>query len=215
MLSESCPHCGARRTGALRFCQSCGFDFDLAPSETGPRPVPQPNVLRGAVTSAPPAQGRRTAGRAWLVVIPLAVAALAVAVVAGAGLYATGVIPHRHDVLGSYLLINLNPEVPRFEVAGSTCRGAPGSSGIGPATVVSVEDATGTVLGSSTLGTGALKGTGCEWMFTLHDLPEVASYTFNLAGQTIQTLTLDEMNRGNWAVAWSVAIGDMPADLNP
>ena len=71
----------------------------------------------------------------------------------------------------------------------------------------------GTVLGSTTLGTGALKGTGCEWMFTVRDLPEVATYTFNLAGQTMQTLTLDEMTRGKWAVAWSVGIGDMPADL--
>jgi len=71
----------------------------------------------------------------------------------------------------------------------------------------------GTVLGSTTLGTGALTGTGCEWMFTVRDLPEVATYTFNLAGQTMQTLTLDEMTRGNWAVAWSVGIGDMPADL--
>ncbi|TMF39098.1 MAG: hypothetical protein E6I26_06110 [Chloroflexi bacterium] len=88
MLSESCPHCGARRTSALRFCRSCGFDFDFAPVESGPRPAPQPNVLRGVIAPAPPVQRRRTAGRAWLFVILLAVAALAVAVVAGAGLVA-------------------------------------------------------------------------------------------------------------------------------
>ena len=42
MASSFCPRCGTQRTGALRFCRSCGLDFDADASPAAPAPTPGP-----------------------------------------------------------------------------------------------------------------------------------------------------------------------------
>lgn len=50
MASEFCPRCGIPRVGALRFCRSCGLDYDALPSVLQPPASP---------TVAQPAAGAR------------------------------------------------------------------------------------------------------------------------------------------------------------
>jgi hypothetical protein len=81
--SEFCPRCGTRRTGAFRFCRSCGLDFDdqtqLAQSAIAPV-APPLQAQRSAYVPVPPT-GRDTGplkalGNAFLVIATI-----------GAGIY--------------------------------------------------------------------------------------------------------------------------------
>ena len=54
MPGEFCPNCGAGRIGALRFCRSCGFDFDT--STLGTPPATQGNA--GSHPAVEPANAR-------------------------------------------------------------------------------------------------------------------------------------------------------------
>lgn len=48
MVGEDCPQCGTARTGALRFCRSCGFDFEA------PTVPPSPDIVPTTVANAAP-----------------------------------------------------------------------------------------------------------------------------------------------------------------
>lgn len=64
MASEFCPRCGQPRVGSLRFCRSCGFDFDAPRSQeeqtTPPpqAPVPEQFWLGPKAESQPPVPSR-------------------------------------------------------------------------------------------------------------------------------------------------------------
>lgn len=108
----------------------------------------------------------------------------------------------RHDVNGTYLLIAANPSAGGIEVADGRCQGTHEGSSVESSTVVSVEDAEGTVLASASLGQGTPKSTACEWRVTLADVPEVPTYVFKLGGRTLQTASLAQMQQLNWATVW-------------
>ncbi|RJL34038.1 FHA domain-containing protein [Bailinhaonella thermotolerans] len=52
---EPCPDCGVPRTG--RFCEDCGYDFDLRTPPASPAPAPPGPAGAGGPAGAPPAPG--------------------------------------------------------------------------------------------------------------------------------------------------------------
>jgi hypothetical protein len=54
MPSEFCPRCGAARIGALRFCRSCGYDFDAQPTTQPPDTRSYSERYAGTPYSGPP-----------------------------------------------------------------------------------------------------------------------------------------------------------------
>jgi TM2 domain-containing membrane protein YozV len=67
VTGEFCPRCGAQRSGALRYCGSCGLDFE-DPQFGGPTtpqtvatPIPAPPMFSAPVPWAPPPE-RPSAG---------------------------------------------------------------------------------------------------------------------------------------------------------
>ena len=75
-MAEFCPTCGTGRTGAFRFCRSCGLDFDAStapavPSAQAQPATPQPTPVRslGMVTST-----RNKLIGLWLVVVAVGLA---------------------------------------------------------------------------------------------------------------------------------------------
>jgi hypothetical protein len=119
-----------------------------------------------------------------------------------------------HDINGTYLLIAANPSAGGIETAAGRCQGLHEGSSVESSSVVSVEDAEGTVLASASLGQGTPKSTACEWRVTLADVPEVPTYIFKLGGRTLQTMSLAQMQQLNWATVWPEDTTQPPADLN-
>lgn len=77
-----CPECGTDRVGFLRYCRSCGFDYEVARSAAGPTPREIPS---GPVAPAA-AESRAPRSRRWL-------AAYVVAAVVGVGLIGKALEP--------------------------------------------------------------------------------------------------------------------------
>jgi hypothetical protein len=92
MAGSFCPQCGNQRTGSLRFCSQCGFDFwqvatrSAAPSQERPTVRPEPTSAPAAPAElrARPAVG--TLGKVVLGLIVLAVLAGVYAVVSNGGI---------------------------------------------------------------------------------------------------------------------------------
>jgi hypothetical protein len=57
MASEFCPRCGAARIGALKFCRSCGFDFDAQDVAQPPDPRSYSERYAGTPYSSTPTAG--------------------------------------------------------------------------------------------------------------------------------------------------------------
>lgn len=55
MARESCPNCGTKRTGAFRFCRSCGFDFEASAAASPPPVAAPPSPVPSQPTSTPTA----------------------------------------------------------------------------------------------------------------------------------------------------------------
>jgi micrococcal nuclease len=67
-LNESCPQCGTARVGALRFCRSCGLDFDaLGPIGGAPTTDASPTQVTRVAPVTPGPTGRRLTRRRALV----------------------------------------------------------------------------------------------------------------------------------------------------
>lgn len=75
MATEFCPQCGNRRTGAFRFCRSCGFDFDAAPTAPAtpalpaapPMQAPQASQTMNSASAPSSTNLTLLAGISWLV----------------------------------------------------------------------------------------------------------------------------------------------------
>lgn len=110
MAGEFCPNCGAGRIGALRFCRSCGFDFDTLTTAEVPiaasppqaptnasswtsTPPPSPAPVVSSVTT-PPVEAKRSplliVGGGLLLVIAVVAVALAMNGSRGPGSTAAG-----------------------------------------------------------------------------------------------------------------------------
>ncbi len=56
-MTTFCPRCGNRRTGQLRYCRQCGFDFDgpeIDADPVAPPPTPAPVTPRPNPVTSPP-----------------------------------------------------------------------------------------------------------------------------------------------------------------
>ena len=66
--SHFCPQCGTERSGFLRYCRSCGFDYDATGANAGgaTQPSPQAATSSQAATTRPPiVPSPPMAGRNW------------------------------------------------------------------------------------------------------------------------------------------------------
>lgn len=217
-----CPQCGTPRVGALRFCRSCGFDFDAVPETaaggaavppTGPTEGPMatagiavPSVDEGpgppfpSITTA--ANGRR---RAWVVLGAVIFVAVAGAI-AFVGLGSSGALSPRHTIDGTFELNDSDTEFSSISTTGGTCKGTGGYSDMGPGRPVTVRDDTGKILASTTLGTGTGSSRRCVWVFTLPDVPEVSFYAVEVGRRGEVTYSLADMKANDWTV--SLTLGD-------
>jgi hypothetical protein len=214
MPESTCPVCGTARTGSFRFCRSCGFDFDTIPS--GAMAPPEPNVLREMATPDVLGTGGARRSRSGFsgVAIIVGIALGLIAVVGGVGLVAINVFLQHHDIPARLTVVDSGSS-SKLRISGSTCRSAPGEPDIGPSTIVSVADPDGNVLATTTLGTGTVSGTACQFAFTLRGVPEVSSYVFKIDGLRLaDTFSLEFFQSHGWNTAFAADLGQPADDLS-
>jgi len=148
-----------------------------------------------------------TSSRLWL--IPATVGLVVIVLLAIAAVMFLGGIG-KHDIGGSYLLVASDPSQPGIETTDTGCQ----ATGRMASSVLSVEDAAGTVLSSTGLGQGTPRANACEWRFTLAGVPEVSTYVFKLDGRPVGTVTAEQLQATNWATAFTEDVAPPPADLS-
>jgi hypothetical protein len=195
----TCPRCATPREGSYRMCPSCGFDYwKDAAATTCPRcQVPRSGSMpicpscgydyrnaEGPAAEVPASQPGRRGSRLPFVLITL----VFLAVVAGAvGLFYSQVQSAQHatdtqttnyanlrTVTGSFELIATSGY--GISASGGTCQGTGGYSDIGPGSSVILKDETGTVIGSTFLGTGTGTSTDCTFTFSMPNVPDTAKF---------------------------------------
>jgi hypothetical protein len=203
MESQFCPSCGTTRVGALRFCRSCGFDYDsVRDSPTQPTAMPSdgpPVVLPMAAASATPTSGRRP----WLILGVV----IFVAVVAAAGfisLNSSGILTPHHDVVGTFEVDNTDTTLSAITVVGGTCKGTSGYSDLGPGTPVTLKDGDGKLLGTTTLGTGSGTAVRCTFSFNFTNIPEVSFYTLEVGRRGGISYGLSDMKAQSWSMGATI-----------
>jgi hypothetical protein len=79
-MAEFCPACRTERVGALRFCRSCGFDFDAAPAPSFDSSTPVANPAPAMPAPSTPGLGTTASPKpiVWAGAIIIAGGALAI-----------------------------------------------------------------------------------------------------------------------------------------
>lgn len=209
MAGDFCPKCGAQRVGEFRFCRSCGFDFDALPAPTvvdaPPPPTEAPSVSSPAFPHPVPevTGAAERSKRPWVVLgVVIFVAILAAA--GFIGLSNSGALAARHDITGTFTLIDTDLEFSGISTSGDTCEGDGGYSDINQGVEVTVRDGTGKLLQTGSLGEGTGNLVRCEFPFTIKGVPETDFYSVEVGSRGDLSYSLDDMKANAWTLGFQL-----------
>jgi hypothetical protein len=188
----TCPRCQTPRSGSMPICPSCGYDYRTE-GPAVPVQASQPGTRRTALPFI------------LLTLVFLVVVAVAV------GLFYSQVQSAQHatdtqttnyanlrTVTGSFELIDSSG--CGILASGGTCQGTGGYSDIGPGSSVILKDETGTVIGSTELGTGTGTSTDCTFTFSMANVPDTAKfYVITVSHRGDISKSHDELAANGWA----------------
>ncbi|WP_256793258.1 hypothetical protein [Terrabacter sp. Ter38] len=131
----------------------------------------------------------------------IGIAAITVALLAGAAYLVLGIGGESHTLMGDLTLRASSDLSP-----GDSCSGQGGYSDIHDGTQVVVEDETGKTLATSALGPGTFDGTSCVFSFSLAEVPKAAYYRVEGAHRGVLQYSYQDMVSANWSV--HLTLGD-------
>jgi hypothetical protein len=177
-----------------KFCPECGAP--IAPDVESPAPPPSP--IPAAPRTSEPLAGQpaplsapnRKKMLPWLLGgAALLVAAIVVVLIVSGG--------SGHAIIGTFTLFD--PDVS------SNCTGSSGYDDISSGTSVTVRNETGKTLATSALGQGEFAaGVGCDFPFTIEDVPDAAFYRIEVSHRGEVEFSRAELEQKDWKVSLSL-----------
>jgi hypothetical protein len=120
---------------------------------------------------------------------------------------ATATTTAAHTLQGTFQISGVTVVV---RIAGSDCEGSDGFSDINSGTQVIVKDASGTIVGTSALGTGTevpppdSSSHACSFSFSVSSLPDASFYSVEVGHRGAQTFSKSQLEAMNWTVGFSL-----------
>ena len=205
-----CPN-GHENPDESAYCATCGEKLSTetaAPTPTPPPPpagVPEPSDQGALAPATQPASRRdRTPVIVGGVALLLLLGILAFVLHPGGGHHTiNGTVDIFQDV---GFLAGQSYSTSNFSSANGTCQGSGGYSDLAPGVSVVVYSDTGDVLSTVPLGQGhdLQSNVGCEFTFTVPNLPDASSYSVEVSHRGKLTYTKEQLESNNWTVALSI-----------
>jgi hypothetical protein len=113
---------------------------------------------------------------------------------------ATTTTQERYSISGTFALNGTQGEEYETESNGDLCYGTGGYDDIQEGAAVTVTSETSTVIGTGGLEQSNYTGAGCEFLFTVPNLPRAKFYRIEISHRGQVNFSYDDLEKQNWYV---------------
>jgi hypothetical protein len=113
---------------------------------------------------------------------------------------ATTTTQERYSISGTFSLNGLQGDDFETESDGDLCYGAGGYDDIQDGAAVTITNETSTVIGTGALEQSRYTGAGCEFLFTVPNLPRAKFYRIEISHRGQVNFSYDDLEKDSWYV---------------